>query len=155
MEINRQLNLVIVDKHPLMRQGLAVIIQQNKNFKVVGEAGNAVEALEVINHSLPDCAIVDIAMKDPGGLSLIKMVKDRFPQVWIMVISDYEESFYAERALRSGARGYVTKQEAADTIADALETIRQGGVYVSEPLGRKIMGRLFNDGAAFGARDAG
>ncbi len=145
MNTTQQINLVIVDDHPVMRRGLAVILEQNKNFRVVGQADGESDAQEVLTRTSPDCIIVDISLKDGNGLELVKKVRTHFPQIYILVVSMYEESLYAERALRAGAKGYVTKQEAADRIVDALHIVLQGGIYVSEPLARKIMGRVFSN----------
>ena len=144
MNEQKQTSLLIVDDHPVMRQGLAMVLAQDKSFRVAAQADGETDALEALEKFLPDCAIVDISLKDGNGLDLIKKMKASFPQVMILVISTYEESLYAERALRAGAKGYVTKQEAADRILDALRVVMEGGVYVSEPLAQKIMSRLFS-----------
>ena len=145
MKSDKPAELVIVDDHPVMRRGLTAILEQDKNFRVTGQADGESDALEVFARVSPDCAIVDISLKDGNGLELIKKMKNSFPQIAIVVVSMYQESLYAERALRAGAKGYVTKEEAADRIAEALRVVLQGGVYVSEPLARKIMSRIFSN----------
>ncbi len=144
MEPDKPIKIVIIDDHPVMRQGLAAILEQEKNFKVVGHAEGQSEALEVFAAQPVDCAIVDISLKEGGGLDLIKKMRADFPQIHILVVSMYEESLYAERALRAGAKGYVTKREAAECIVEALSVILQGEIYVSGALSRKIIGRMFS-----------
>lgn len=145
---SKRISAVIIDDHPVMRRGLAAILEQDKTFCVAGQADGETDAMELLKKVQADCAIVDIALKDGNGLELIKKMRTSFPDILILVVSMYEESLYAERALRAGAKGYVTKQEAANHIVDALNIVMRGGIYVSEPLSHKIMGRLYSHDAA-------
>ncbi len=132
----------IVDDHPLVRQGIGMLIDQQEDLAVCGEAGSAAEALGAMEKDPPDAAIVDLTLKDSSGLELIKDMKIRLPDVRILVLSMRDEGFYAERALRAGALGYVTKEEGRDKVIEGLRRVLSGAVYVSERIATKVMGRL-------------
>ena len=132
----------IVDDHPLVRQGIGMLIDQQEDLAVCGEAGSAAEALGAMEKDPPDAAIVDLTLKDSSGLELIKDMKVRLPDVRILVLSMRDEGFYAERALRAGALGYVTKEEGRDKVIEGLRRVLSGQIYVSERIATKVMGRL-------------
>mgnify|MGYP006278007639 CR=1 FL=1 len=134
--------IFIVDDHPLVRQGIGMLIDQQEDLAVCGEAGSAAEALEAMEKDPPDAAIVDLTLKDSSGLELIKDMKVRLPDVRILVLSMRDEGFYAERALRAGALGYVTKEEGRDKVIEGLRRVLSGQIYVSERIATKVMGRL-------------
>jgi DNA-binding NarL/FixJ family response regulator len=123
--------VLLVDDHPLLRQGIGQLINQQPDLVICGEAEDKGGALEAAEETKPDLAIVDISLKDGRGLDLIKDLKARFPKVLILVLSMHEESLYAERALRAGARGYIMKREASDKVLEAIRHIFDGGVYAS------------------------
>jgi DNA-binding NarL/FixJ family response regulator len=124
----------IVDDHPLVREWLTNLIKQQADLTVCGESETAPEAFAAIGACRPDVAIVDISLKDSSGLELIKSLKESHPEVAVLVLSMHEESHYAERALRAGARGYVMKRETTKQVVEAIRRIREGKIYVSEPL---------------------
>jgi len=124
----------IVDDHPLVREWLTNLIQHQADLTVCGESESAPEAFAAITACKPDVAIVDIALKDSSGLELIKNLKGSCPEVALLVLSMHEEFHYAERALRAGARGYVMKRETTKQVVEAIRRIREGKIYVSEPL---------------------
>lgn len=134
--------ILIVDDHPIMRQGLAQLIAQEPGLAVCGEAEDAHGALQAIGRLHPDVAIVDIALKEGNGLELIKDIKIRYPELAVLVLSMYDESIYAERCLRAGARGYVTKAEASSRVIEALREVLRGGVYVTQQMASKMLRKL-------------
>jgi DNA-binding NarL/FixJ family response regulator len=139
--------IFVVDDHPLVRDGLALLIGSERDLQVCGSAGSMREALAQIAQAPPDVMVVDLSLKDGLGLELIKTVKERHPQVRILVVSAYEEGKYAERALRSGALGYVNKQECETKLLEAIRTVLAGRRHVSE----EILQRLVNQ--ALGGTD--
>ena len=145
-----KIRILIVDDHAVVREGLRSLIQAEKDFIVCGEAEDGPKALELIAREKPDAVIADLGLQGMSGLDLIKNIKTRRPQLPILVISMLDESIYAERALRAGARGYLMKKESADHVGNALRRVLNGKIYVSEALGNKMM-----DQAAFGKPPAG
>jgi DNA-binding NarL/FixJ family response regulator len=134
--------LLIVDDHPLVRERVAELINQEPDLIVAGEAGDANEALAAAKTLAPDMAIVDITLKDTYGIELVKQLKELYPKLPILVLSMHEESMYGERALRAGAKGYLTKQEASKKIIDAIRRILTGGIYISEALSATLVQKL-------------
>jgi len=141
----------IVDDHPLLRQGLAQLINQEEDMSSVGEAGDAKMALQGIEKSKPDLAIVDISLKGTSGIELTKDILAKQPKLLVLIISMYDESIYLERALRAGAKGYLMKQEATDHVITAIQTVLRGDIYVSE----KWKSRLVNMFGKWGAKVTG
>lgn len=141
--------IFLVDDHPLMRKGLALTLQAEPDFEVVGQADSAEHALEVIDDVAPDLAIVDVSLPGMNGLELVKHLIARDESLLILVVSRHDEGLYAERAVRAGAKGYVSKLEADDQIVHAVRHVLRGGIYMSEDLKDKL---LF--GAAVGRKDA-
>jgi DNA-binding NarL/FixJ family response regulator len=140
--------IFVVDDHPIMRDGMTLLLGAEADLQICGAAGSIQEALQQLPRLLPDLMIVDLSLKDGLGLDLIKLVKDRHPQIRMLVVSAYEETLYAERALRSGASGYVNKQECETTLLTAIRTVLAGRRFVSE----EIMQRLVTQ--AIGGKDA-
>jgi DNA-binding NarL/FixJ family response regulator len=124
----------LVDDHPLVREWLTNLIHQQPDLKVCGEAETGRQARQAIVALKPDVAIVDIALKDSSGIELIKDLKQSSPALAVLVLSMYEESHYAERALRAGARGYIMKRETTRKVITAIRQVLQGKLYVSESL---------------------
>src|SRR3974390_296734 len=124
----------LVDDHPLVREWLMNLIQQQPDLRVCGEAESGLQAREAIARMRPDVAIVDISLKDSSGLELIKDLRQTCPQVAVLVLSMHEESHYAERALRAGALGYIMKRETATKVVAAIRQVLRGKLYVSESL---------------------
>lgn len=126
--------IFLVDDHPLVREWLTTLIHQQPDLMVCGEAESASQALEGISTQKPDVAIVDISLKGASGIELIKNLKSLRPSVAIIVLTMHDESLYAERALRAGARGYIMKRETAKRIIAAIRDVLEGKLYVSERL---------------------
>ena len=137
--------VLLVDDHPIVRNGLGLLIDQEEDLMVCGETSSAVETLDNFKRMEPDIAVVDISLQGTSGLELTKALKEIQPSLPILVLSMHDESLYAERALRSGARGYVMKQESAETVLKAIRKVLSGGVYLSERLSSQIL-REFVDG---------
>lgn len=131
--------LLIVGDQPVMRWGIAQLIEQESDLAVCGEAEDAHGALEAIAHLKPDLAIVDISLKDGNSIELIKDMASRWPRLPVLVLSIHDELFYAERVLRGGARGYVTKTEPPGKIVEAIRRILEGNIYVSESIASKML----------------
>jgi len=135
--------IIIVDDHPLMRKGLALTLGMEADLEVCGQAESAEEALSMVEKTQPDIAVVDISLPGMSGLELIKHMQVLAPGVRILVVSRHDESLYAERAIRAGARGYVMKLEAGEVIVKAVRRVLNGGLYVSEEINeRLLMGML-------------
>jgi DNA-binding NarL/FixJ family response regulator len=126
--------ILIVDDHPMLRRGLAALIESESVLTVCGEAASCAAALEAIRTYSPDLVIVDLALDGGDGLDLIKAMKARHPEIPALVLSMYDEAVYAERALRAGARGYVTKQQLASTVLSAIHRLLAGQMYLSDKL---------------------
>jgi DNA-binding NarL/FixJ family response regulator len=141
--------IFIVDDHPIVRKGLTQLINQEPELVVCGEAENAESALELLKKVKPDLAIVDISLRGIDGIELTKLIRARFENIPVLVVSMHDESLYAERALRVGARGYIMKQEAIEKMMEAIRKVLRGELYVSERVSANIVKR-FVDGKAEG-----
>lgn len=131
--------VLIVDDHPIVRQGLVQLLNGESDFVVCGEADSARKAMGAIAELKPDLVIVDVVLQGSNGIELIKNIIAQWPDLPILVLSMHDESLYAERALRAGAKGYVMKQEATEELTGALRRILNGQIYVSEELKNKMM----------------
>jgi DNA-binding NarL/FixJ family response regulator len=126
--------IFIVDDHPLVREWLATLINQQADLKVCGEAGNATDAIKLITTAKPHVAIVDISMEGISGLELIQQIKATcpvLPEVKIIVLSMHDEQIYCERALRAGARGYIMKRDATQNVLQAIRSVLDGKLFLS------------------------
>jgi DNA-binding NarL/FixJ family response regulator len=137
--------IMLVDDHPIVRHGLGLLIDQEDDLEVCGETESAVETLDKIGEVTPDIVVADISLQGSSGLELTKALKEKLPELPVLILSMHDEALYAERALRSGARGYVMKQEPADTVITAIRKVLEGGVYLSEGLSSRML-REFVDG---------
>ncbi len=138
--------IIIVDDHPIVRQGLAALINQQEDMEVCAQAADGREAMEQIGRLKPDLVTIDLTLGDSGGLELIKNIKSRYPDLPMLVVSIHDEVLYAERVLRAGARGYIMKQEATENVTEAIGKVLAGQVYVSEGMSDRIV-RSFLGGA--------
>jgi len=137
--------VLLVDDHPLVREWLAVLINQQADLQVCGETDSAPKALQMIGAVHPDIAIVDISMEGGSGLELIKNIKASYPKVMVIVLSMHDEMLYAERALRAGARGYIMKREATKRVLQAIRCVLGGKLYLSDKMAM-MMAEKFVDG---------
>jgi len=143
--MSQKIKVLLVDDHPLVREGLVNLISQQADLQICGEAGNEPQALEIIRTVQPHVAIVDISLESGSGIELIKSIKAMFPAVAVLVLSMHDESLYAERALRAGARGYVMKREAAKKVIQAIRCVLAGQLYVSDKIAA-LMAEKFVEG---------
>ena len=125
-------SVFLVDDHPLVREWLANLIQQQPDLVVCGEAATRAQALRAISELKPNVAIVDIALKDSSGLELIKDLTEACPDIAVLVLSMHDESHYAERALRAGAKGYIMKRETTRKVIAAIRQVLDGKLYISD-----------------------
>lgn len=134
--------VLVVDDHPIVRHGVVQLINQTHGLEVAAQAGTAAEALEVAKGGAIDLAVVDVSLQGVSGLELVKQIRERGIEMPILVMSMHDESFYAERALRAGAQGYVMKQRATAEIATAIERVLAGDLYLSDALSAKLLRRV-------------
>ena len=132
-------SVFVVDDHPLLRQGLALLIDQQQDLEVSGEAEEAQAAMRTIAQKQPDILIVDISLNGPDGLDLLKTIRASYPDLPVLILSMHDEAIYAERALRAGANGYIMKQEATEKVLIALRRILGGEVYLSDRMANKMI----------------
>jgi DNA-binding NarL/FixJ family response regulator len=132
----------LVDDHPLVREWLANLIERQDDLTVCGEAGSAAAALAGIGAARADVVIVDITLDGRSGLELIKDLRQQYPAVPVLVLSMHDESLYAERAMRAGARGYIMKREVTKQVIVAIRRVLQGQIYLSERMTASFAERL-------------
>src|ERR1041385_6056180 len=135
----RKHRILVVDDHPIVRQGLALLINQEADLVVCGEAEEATGAMHVLASSHRDSLIVDISLNGPDGIDLLKNIRSIHPTLPVLILSMHDESIYAERALRAGANGYIMKQEATEKVLVALRRILGGEIYVSDRIANKML----------------
>jgi DNA-binding NarL/FixJ family response regulator len=134
--------ILLVDDHPLVREWLTNLINEESDFEVCGNASDTREALGLIGTLLPRIVVVDISMEGGSGLELIKDIKAVHPKVDMIVLSMHDEMLYAERAMRAGAAGYIMKREATEKVLDAIRTVLQGGLYFSNTVNAMLAQKL-------------
>jgi len=137
--------VLLVDDHPMVREWLATLINQQADLEVCGEAESAPKAMQIIGPAKPRVAIVDISMEGGSGIELIKNIRASYPDVMVIVLSMHDEVLYAERALRAGARGYIMKKEATKGVLQAIRCVLGGKLYLSDKMAM-IMAEKFVDG---------
>lgn len=133
------IKILLVDDHPLVRQGLRQLLLQEGDFEVVSEAEEANAAFKAAEVLKPDIMIVDLSLKGMGGLELIKWIRAQSLKTAVLVVSMHDEAVYAERALKAGANGYVMKQEAPETVVAAIRAILRGEVFVSASMAQRVL----------------
>jgi len=131
--------IFIVDDHPVFREGLVGLVRREEDWTVCGEADTAAQALTAIEKLKPDLVLADIGLPGRSGLELIKDLRSAFPELAILVISMHDETLYAERVLRAGARGYIMKQEGPDKILQAVRQVLDGQIYLSGKMSVRIL----------------
>ena len=139
-----QYSVIIIDDHPLFSRGLSQLIETQKTYKVTGIAKNKTETVSMITKNPPDLAIVDLNLGQEDGLELIKDILFNSPQTKVLVLSMHDERFYAERALKAGAKGYIMKQEAEANVLTAINTVMKDEIYLSSSE-KKRLGELTKD----------
>jgi DNA-binding NarL/FixJ family response regulator len=139
--------VLIVDDHPIVRQGLRRLIEQEDDLQVCGEVESVREAKMAIRELKPDAVIVDISLKQGDGIELVKDTRAHYSSMPMLVLSMHDESIYAERMLSAGANGYIMKQAASDQFLLALRRVLEGGIYVSEAVGNSMIQKFASGGA--------
>ena len=130
-QVDRQQRILIVDDHPIFRKGIAMLLEHEQDIIIGGEAETAAEAMGLVEHHEFDLVIADISLKDINGIELVKSLKVCKPHLPVLVLSMHDESLYAERALRAGARGYLMKQAPPDQVVAAIRQVLRGDLYLS------------------------
>ena len=148
---NRKTKIVVVDDHPIVRQGLTELLNREDDLMVCGQAEDAHQAMQAIKALKPDMIIVDISLKETSGMELIKDIKARYPSLSVLALSMHDESMYAERVLRAGAEGYIMKAEATENIVMAIRKVLSGQIYLSDRMAPKIVRKLVGAGPNVGA----
>jgi DNA-binding NarL/FixJ family response regulator len=137
--------IFLVDDHPVTRAGVGTLLNQQTNFHVCGEADSAPKAIDLIPKLNPELAIIDISLKTTSGIELIKNLNALAPGLKVLVLSMHDENLYAERALRAGAKGYVMKDQAADTLIGAVKRVLSGELHVSEKMKERMLNRFVSN----------
>jgi len=143
-EVGARKRIFIIDDHPIVREGLALMMNREPDLVVCGEAEEASVALQAIASAKPDFLIVDISLNGPDGLDLLKSVRARYPNLPVLILSMHDEAIYAERALRAGANGYIMKQEATEKVLVAVRQILSQKVYVSDRIANRMLQQYIN-----------
>jgi len=138
----RAARVLVVDDHPVVRQGLRLLIDHEPDLEVCAEAETAADALRAVAAHKPDVAVVDLSLKGASGLELIKDIRVRHADLPVLVLSMSDESVYAERVLRAGATGYLMKEAATDEVLTALRRVLDGGIYLSEAMASRLLVQL-------------
>jgi len=131
--------ILIVDDHPLVRAGFAQLIGDCPDLEVCGEAADMADALKQVDATAPDLAIIDLSLSGGSGLDLIEHIKARNKNILMLVASMHDETLYAERVLAAGARGYINKQEAQESIIQAIRQVLSGKVYLSQHMTDRLL----------------
>jgi DNA-binding NarL/FixJ family response regulator len=137
----KRARILIVDDHPAVREALAIRIGRQRDLEVCGETADTDEALRLIAETQPDLAVIDISLKGGNGIDLIKRIKGHNDRVGILVWSMHSDLFYAERALRAGALGYINKDQATDKIVEAIRRVLEGRIYLSDAVADRLLYR--------------
>lgn len=144
--------LLIVDDHPIVRQGLAQLIDRQADLQVAGESDDAEEAIALIRSESFDAAIIDLSLPGVSGIELIRQIQTEAPFMPVLVLSMHDEQFYAERALRAGARGYIMKEVATERVVEAVRKVLRGEIYVSREVADRLLSKIVSgDGSPIGS----
>ena len=136
--------VMIVEDHPMVRQGLAVLIEDEPDLTICGLTEGSEETLRMIPQMKPDVIVIDIALGEESGLTLIKQVHDKWPELPVLALSMHDEALYAERALRAGAMGYIMKKEAMDKVMTAIRRVLAHEIFVSEKMASRMVNKLLD-----------
>ena len=138
----RRARVLIIDDHPIVRHGLAELINHEKDLKVCAQADRPFRALKAVDASLPDLVIADLSLGDESGLELVKELKARHPELPILVLSMHDESYFADRVIRAGAMGYIMKEAPPEQVIHAIRQVLVGKVYLSEAMAASMLDQL-------------
>ena len=140
--VRKKISVFLIDDHPLVLEGLKKLIESDERLSVAGCAFSASAGMAAIEKKMPDVVMVDLSLNDMSGIDLIKTMKGRFPGIKPLVLSMHDENVYAERALKSGALGYVMKHVSVEKIVEAIITVNNGDVFLSDAMKNKLIGRI-------------
>jgi DNA-binding NarL/FixJ family response regulator len=143
----KKTQVFIVDDHPVIREGLAVIINHEQDMSVCGEAEDAHQALKAVTELKPDIVIADMSLKNSDGLELTKNIKARYPRLPVIIFSVHDEFIYAERALLAGARAYLMKDAVSENVIKAIRAVLKGEIFVSDAISNKFLHKIARDKA--------
>src|ERR1043166_5989748 len=141
-EHGKMTRIMLVDDHPVVREGLAESINRESDLTVCAQAEDHHAALKAVETAKPDLVVIDLMLRNSSGFELIKDIHSRWPRILILVVSMHDETLYAERVLRAGAQGYITKQEATRDILLAIRRVLSGGIYLNERTASTVLSRL-------------
>jgi DNA-binding NarL/FixJ family response regulator len=147
----KKAKILIVDDHPIVRQGLTELVNHEKDLVVCGQAEDANQAMKAVKELKPDLVIVDISLKETSGMELIKDLNAQYPNLPVLALSMHDESLYAERVLRAGARGYIMKAEATEKVIIAIRKILSGEICISDKMASKMMRKLIGGNSEINA----
>ena len=134
--------ILVVDDHPMVREGLVRLVENEQDLMICGQADDAPEALKAISETRPDIVVTDILLKSSNGIELMKSIKAQYPKLPVLVLSMHNEALYAERALRAGAMGYIMKQEASEKLLTAIRHVLGGEIFVSDEISKRLIRQL-------------
>ncbi|MAS97234.1 MAG: DNA-binding response regulator [Verrucomicrobiales bacterium] len=138
-------SVLVVDDHPIIREGIASLLQSDPSIRVCCQVGTAAAAADCIERRQPKLVVTDVSLPDRNGIELIRDTLARFPNILFLVVSMHDETLYAERVLRAGAKGYIMKEAASDELMDAVKTVMEGDLYVSPQMASILLKRLSGD----------
>jgi DNA-binding NarL/FixJ family response regulator len=149
LKSNRKNKIFIVEDHPIFRDGISQLINKEDDMFVAGGCENGNECLKYLKDNNPDLVIVDITLKDSCGIELTKEIKKTFPSLPVLILSMHEELIFADRVLKAGARGYMTKREATSKVIDAIRRVLQGKIYICDTMIDHFLERSITGGQSF------
>jgi DNA-binding NarL/FixJ family response regulator len=135
----KKARLLLVDDHPILRQGLGRLINDQADLMVCAETDSPPPTLKLIEQHKPDLVLLDLSLNGGDGLELCRQIRDRWPSLPVLVLSMHDESLHADRSLRAGASGYITKQESQDKVMEAIRRVLAGGIYLSDAMATKLL----------------
>jgi DNA-binding NarL/FixJ family response regulator len=139
MATKTKTRVLVIDDHPILRKGVAQLINVQPDFTVCGETDDTRKVISTIQSSKPDVVILDVSLKGASGIEALKDIKAQFPDLKVLMLSMHDESIYGSRALRAGASGYIMKQEAPEIMLEALRKVVKGDVYLSQRLSTRML----------------
>jgi len=144
-KIDPKIKVIIIDDHPLLRIGIKKVLEINKDIIILADTGDANEAMKIAQKLSPDIAIIDISLSgEMNGFDLIRKFKAELPHIKILILSMYDEKIYAEKSLKAGARGYITKKVAPEKIIDSIRAVHKGELYLDNYISRKLLDKIIN-----------
>ncbi|OGS92274.1 MAG: DNA-binding response regulator [Gallionellales bacterium GWA2_60_18] len=139
------IEILVVDDHALIRNGLKMLLEDNPDFHIKGEAENGMQAIDMVRKQHYDLVLLDIGLADKHGIEVLKQLKTEHPDIKIIVLSMYPEDQYGVRALKAGAMGYINKQSAPEKLVSAISQVIEGKKYISAPLAEQLLSNLIGD----------